>query len=341
LCTYLPRVLRCCPPDASLGKRSDDIPKLDRDFIALSRKVVSMLAFAAGLMLLFGVCSFVFQVALFQPIFWDVSPSSLTAEDEQALKPGVKFRECTNCPDMVVVPGGDFIMGSSEDQFGHESSEGPQHKVTISQRFAVGKFELTVNEWNACAAHGGCPLDYLSLDFLLSIWTGGPSGREPARSLSWDNAQRYVAWIVKVTGKPYRLLTEAEWEYAARGGTTTAYFWGDEIGKENASCTGCGGEWVGIGVEKVGRFKANAFGLHDMHGNVGEWVEDCSHKRYEGNPPTDGSAWTEGDCDLRVIRGGSWYAHPRDLRSAARFVQDKSRFASSTTGFRIGRTLTP
>ncbi|QIG52636.1 formylglycine-generating enzyme family protein [Nordella sp. HKS 07] len=294
-------------------------------------------------MLLFGVCSFLFQVARFQPFFLDISPSPLAAEDEQALKPGDKFRECTNCPDMVVIPGGKFKMGSPADQFGHKNSEGPPHEVTIGQRFAVGKFELTVNEWNACAAHGGCrPLDYLSLDFILSSLRGGLSGREPASSLSWDNAQQYVAWIVKVTGKPYRLLTEAEWEYAARGGKTTAYFWGDEIGKENANCTGCRGELSRIGVEEVGRFKANAFGLHDMHGNVAEWVEDCSHERYVGNPPIDGSAWTaEGNCDLRVIRGGSWYDNPPDLRSAARISQDKSRFANTTIGFRISRTLTP
>jgi formylglycine-generating enzyme required for sulfatase activity len=339
LCTYLPRVLKCPPPDAWLGKRSDDVPKLDRGFILLSRKVASVLAFAGGLMLFYVlfyvVCFFVFRLALLHPMAWNVSTSALTAEQEQALKPGDQFTECANCPDMVVVPAGDFRMGSPADQSGGKSSEGPQHKVTIRQQFAVGKFELTLNEWTACAAHGGCPVGYSYFDFELSFWR---SVRRPARSVSWYDAQRYVAWIVKVTGKPYRLLTEAEWEYAARGGTTTAYSWGDEIGKGNANCTGCGSNWL---IAPVGSFAANKYGLHDMHGNVWEWVEDCAHKSYEGNPPTDGSAWTaEGDCNRRIARGGSWSSDPHELRSAARGSYYKGDTASNV-GFRIGRTLTP
>jgi formylglycine-generating enzyme required for sulfatase activity len=341
LCTHLPKVLKCCPPDARRETHSDEMPKLDldRNFIVLSRKVASGLAFVVGFILLFGVFSFVFKVARFQPFFWDVSPSALTAEAEQALKPRDEFRECANCPVMVVVPAGRLMMGSPADQSRGESSEGPQHEVAIRHRFAVGKFELTFNEWNACMAHSGCPSppNYLSFDFLLS---GPTNGREPASLVSWHDAQRYVAWIVKVTGKPYRLLTEAEWEYAARGDTTTAYFWGDRIGKGNAHCNDCGSDLRSL-IAPVGSFAANKFGLYDMHGNVAEWVEDCWHKSYEGNPPTDGSAWTaEADCNRRVVRGGAWFSHPLGLRSAARGTFDKGD-TSSGIGFRVGQTLIP
>jgi formylglycine-generating enzyme required for sulfatase activity len=331
-------VLKSRPPDAGLGKRSDDIRKLELNFSVLIRMVVSVLvsvlASGAVIMLLTGVYFSVFPRAVLHPWLWNVSPSPLTAEQEQALKPREKFKEGANCPDMVVVPAGDFIMGSPA-----EHSEGPQHKVTIRQRFAVGKYELTGNEWNACAAHGGCPLNEKFLRFfLLEV------GVEPVTMVSWSDAQRYVAWIVKVTGKPYRLLSEAEWEYAARADKTTAYFWGDEIGNGHANCTGCGshlGRRLGFGVVRVGSFTANDFGLHDMHGNVNEWVEDCRHSSYEENPPTDGSAWTaEGDCSFRVVRGGSWSEDPRDLRSAARGVYPKED-KHSNTGFRVGRPLTP
>jgi len=336
LCTLLPRVLKCPPPDVRHGKPPDDIRKLDLYFGVLSRKVVRALAFAGGVMLLFGIYYFVFPRALLHPLFWNVSPSPLTAEREQALKPGDEFSECATCPNMVVVQAGDFIMGSPADKFGVHSNEVPQHKVTIRQRFAVGKFELTLNEWNACAAYGECPLNNSSLNLLSLLQVGMPAGW-----VSWSDAQRYVAWIVKVTGKPYRLLTEAEWEYAARAGTTTAYSWGDDLGNGNANCRGCGATRVGVQAVRVGSFTANAFRLHDMHGNVNEWVEDCWHNSYEGDPPTDGSAWTaEGDCDFRVVRGGSWSEDPSGLRSAARGAYTKEN-KPSNTGFRVARMLTP
>ena len=155
------------------------------------------------------------------------------------------------------------------------------------------------------------------------------------------DAQQYVAWISKLTGKPYRLLSEAEWEYAARAGTQTAYSWGDEIGKGNANCNGCGSQWDGRQTAPVGSFAPNAFGLYDMHGNVWEWVEDCYHDNYDG-APTDGSAWTAvGDCTYRVVRGGSWQDLPSDLRAANRHRRHSDVIQRKELGFRVVRTLNP
>jgi formylglycine-generating enzyme required for sulfatase activity len=157
-------------------------------------------------------------------------------------------------------------------------------------------------------------------------------------NVNWDDAQQYVAWLSRRTGKSYRLLSAAEWEYAARAGSDKAYSWGDEIGKGNANCNGCGSQWDFKQTAPVGSFAANAFGLHDMHGNVFEWTQDCNHLNYSG-APEDGSAWiTGGDCAGRVVRGGSWYLTPEYLRSAARgwfITNDRSLFL----GFRVGRTL--
>ena len=158
-------------------------------------------------------------------------------------------------------------------------------------------------------------------------------------NVSWDDTQQYVAWLSRMTGQPYRLLTEAEWEYAARAGTTTAYYWGDEIGKGNANCDGCGSQWDGKQTAPIGSFAPNAFGLYDMAGNVHQWVQDCYHDDYNG-APTDGSAWTSGDCSARVIRGGSWNFNPQYLRSANRNLLPTG-FRNYFGGFRVGRTLTP
>ena len=158
--------------------------------------------------------------------------------------------------------------------------------------------------------------------------------------VSWVDAQEYVAWLSKLTGKPYRLLTEAEWEYAARAGSDKAYFWGGEIGKLNANCDGCGTQWDQKQTAPVGAFAANAFGLHDMHGNVWEIVQDCYQGNYNG-APTDGSANTEGDCYRRVVRGGSWISDPQYLRSAARYRNAIDDRGSQNRGFRVARTLNP
>jgi formylglycine-generating enzyme required for sulfatase activity len=267
--------------------------------------------------------------------YWRVvmGPRVLTAPQakEKASKPGSEFTECTTgCPMMVVVPAGHFMMGSPESEKGYDESEGPQHQVTIAQPFAVGKTEVTFAEWDACVAAGAC---------TEASDSGWGHGDQPAINVSWSEATEYTRWLSRTTGKKYRLLTEAEWEYAARAGTTTAYSWGDEIGKGNANCNGCGSRWDNEQTAPVGSFKPNAFGLYDMHGNVFEWVEDAWHGRYEG-APADESEWLEGDYQTSVVRGGSWFSDPLDLRSAYRnrtTVPGSSNFI----GFRLARTLDP
>jgi formylglycine-generating enzyme required for sulfatase activity len=261
-----------------------------------------------------------------------VRPYVLTAEAESALKPQASFRECVaDCPEMIVLPAGSFMMGSAAGETGHEAGEAPQHKVTIARAFAVSKFLVTFADWDACVAVGGCPQN-----------SEGSFGRgtKPVINVSWDEAKRYAAWLSSMTGKPYRLLSEAEWEYAARAGTTTAYPWGDEIGSGNANCKGCGSPWDGHETSPVGSFKPNAFALLDMQGNVFQWVEDCYQEGYAG-APTDGSARTSANCKRRVVRGGSWYDSPDFLRSANRSRVDAADSRDDDLGFRIARTLTP
>ena len=171
---------------------------------------------------------------------------------------------------MIVIPAGEFMMGSPATEEGRYSNEGPQHKVTIAKPFAVSKFDVTFADWDACVSVGGCP--------QLGDSSFG-RGTRPVINVNWNDAQQYVAWLSKMTGQPYRLLTEAEWEYAARAGATTAYYWGDEIGVGNANCNGCGSQWDGRETAPVGSFKPNAFGLYDMAGNVVQWVQDCYHSR--------------------------------------------------------------
>ena len=229
---------------------------------------------------------------------------------------------------MVVVPAGTFVMGSPDSEKNRFTNEGPQHKVSFAEPFAVSKFDVTFAEWDVCTSTGGCP-------FIGD--SGFGRGTEPVLNINWDDAQRYAAWLSKMTGRPYRLLTEAEWEYAARAGTTTSYFWGDVIGNGNASCNGCGSKWDGQQASPVGSFKPNGFGLYDMAGNLWKWVEDCYNDSYDG-APTDGSAWTVGDCKYRVLRGGAWDSNPRYLRSAKR-GQDSILDRSWYDGLRVARTL--
>ena len=266
--------------------------------------------------------------------------SALSPERERALKPKDTFKECTNCPQMMVVPAGSFTMGSPVSEPGHYSDEGPQHTVTLARQFAVGQFELTFDEWDACVAGGGCN-GYKPPD------AGWGRGRRPAIVVSWDDANAYVAWLSKLTGKSYRLLSEAEYEYATRAGTQTAYPWGNAIGKNNANCNGCGSQWDNRQTAPVGSFAPNQFGLYDMVGNVWEWTEDCYHDSY-GGAPSDGAAWTCGGlgslfgpvigASQRVLRGGSWYLLPGYLRSGERLSNPPVDRVSGI-GFRVGRTL--
>jgi formylglycine-generating enzyme required for sulfatase activity len=212
---------------------------------------------------------------------------------------------------------------------GRFDSEGPQQKVTIAKPFALAEFEQTFREWDTCVAYGGC-------DPHLSD-AGWGRDQRPAIYVTWDDAQRYAAWLSKMTGKPYRLLSEAEYEYAARAGTQTAYPWGDNVGNNNANCIGCGSRWDNSQTSQVGSFAANAFGLHDMVGNIWEWTEDCYHPSYEG-APADGSAWTSGDCSLRSIRGGSWNSPPAMVRSATR-RWNITTILGYRLGFRVARTI--
>ena len=269
-----------------------------------------------------------------QPPLAPLQPQSsgLPLSAERALKPKDIFRECDQCPEMVVVPAGSFTMGSLASAPGRDVDESPRHSVTIAKPFAVARFPLTFDEWDACVADGGCN-GYKPGD------QGWGRGRRPVINVSWDNATTYVAWLSRKTGKPYRLLTEAEWEYAARAGTTTAYYWGDKIGKGNANCNGCGSQWDNVQTSPVGSFAANAFGLYDTAGNVWQWVQDCYHSNYE-RASTDGLAWSTGDCNRRVVRGGSWISYPQLLRSAGRFWNTPDD-RGNLLGFRVGRTLAP
>jgi formylglycine-generating enzyme required for sulfatase activity len=263
----------------------------------------------------------------------NIDPYVLRPEVERALKPGASFRECAkDCPEMVVIPAGSFTMGSPENETGRLPREGPQHEVTIAKPFAVSKFEVTWDDWDACIKHGDCAQDPSD-----SAWG---HGTRPVINVTWEQAKQYVAWISMMTGQPYRLLTEAEWEYVARAGTNTPYPWGNEIGSGNANCSGCGSRWADEEqTAPVGSFPANAFGLHDMHGNVWEWVEDCYKNNYNG-ALTDGSALIFPNCINHVVRGGSWivWQVPQTARSASRdnYAKDNRR---AFVGFRVARAL--
>jgi formylglycine-generating enzyme required for sulfatase activity len=257
----------------------------------------------------------------------------LSADAERALKPLDHFQECSKCPKMVVAPGGSFTMGSVSSDTAADTDEFPQHPVTVPKAIAVGQFEITFDNWDTCYELGGCrirPDDY-----------GWGRGNRPVVGVDWSDAQQYVAWISQQTGRQYRLLTEAEWEYTARAGSTTKYYWGDNV-KENgqvmANCFDCGSKWDDQDTAPVGSFPANAFGLNDTLGNVWEWVEDCYHDSYDG-APADGSAWTENDCKEHVSRGGSWADLPQVLLRTAFRLRTPTVNRSTGVGFRVAREL--
>ena len=240
-------------------------------------------------------------------------------------------------PEMVVIPAGRFRMGCVSGQECY-ADELPVHEVTIQEAFAVSVYEVTFAQWDACVAGGGCG-GYRPDD------EGWGRGNRPVINVSWEDAQAFVSWLSRYAGENYRLLSEAEWEYVARAGTETAYTWGDAIVRNQANCNGrrergvgrCRDRWDN--TAPVGSFAANAFGVHEMHGNVGEWTEDCWNGSYAG-APSNGSAWRSGDCNYRVERGGSWLYSPRVLRSAHREGYTAG-LRHSTLGFRVARTLTP
>jgi formylglycine-generating enzyme required for sulfatase activity len=350
-----------------LAKRAEDMPAPHREFIAQSTareertqaraRRVRSLNYALLMAIIVGLVGWIEQSFIREQWLWwttqrpfvsaNIWPYVLKPLAERALKPGDSFRDCAvrqqnadYCPDMVVVVAGTFAMGAPETIEAVHPNELPQHRVTIAEPFAVSKFKLTFAEWDACIGAGGCGGYRPRSD---AVWG---RGQQPVIYVSWNDAQQYVAWLSKITGKTYRLLTEAEYEYATRAGSTTLFPWGETSGENNANCKGCGGKWDGrpapVGSFTtygfVGSFPPNAFGLYDMVGNVWEWTEDCYHDDYEGAPP-DGSAWTAGgNCDARVIRGGSWNEEPFTLRSWLRRSLPTDR-RSDVLGFRIGRTL--
>ncbi|MEI6542863.1 MAG: formylglycine-generating enzyme family protein [Methylococcales bacterium] len=234
-------------------------------------------------------------------------------------------------PKMVDIKPGTFKMGSSAKEVGRSDDEGPQHQVTLARPFAIGQYEVTVKEYAQFAEATGRKAA------SNNDWKGDTL---PVTNVNIDDAQAYTVWLSQQTGKAYRLPSEAEWEYVARAGSTSAYWWGDSIGKNHAVCNGCGSQWDGEQAAPVGSFKANKFGVYDTAGNVWELTQDCWHDNYD-SAPDDGSAWLEadkGDCSRRVVRGGSWYDYPQYLRSAGRdwFLTDA---ASNLSGFRVARAL--
>lgn len=246
-----------------------------------------------------------------------VKPASPTAPVLES------FQDCQTCPVMLTLPAGSFMMGNSRG----DSSEKPAHKVTIKQPFAIGKYEVTLGEWNECVKAGACSYrpELDNMDENL-----------PARDASWSDAQQYVTWLSKTTRQNYRLPTEAEWEYAARAGTQTRFWWGDSVGSGHADCKNCGGKWDRKSPAAVSSYPANQFGLHGTSGGVWEWVADCWHKSYKGAPP-DGSAWSKADCRENVIRGGGWRNDSSYIHSASRFKYD-SNVRYILHGFRVART---
>ena len=279
--------------------------------------------------------------ALWLCIAGTLIPSPLT----EAQEVGEVFQDCDVCPEMVVIPAGSFMMGSPDTEKGRDRDEGPQHEVTINYAFAVGVYEVTFDEWDACVQGGGCG------GHEPSDWGWG-RGKQPVVDVHWENAWQYVDWLTDQTGEEYRLLSEAEWEYLARAGTRTAWQWGETEreqcryanGWDASALSETGVPWEAVGCRDrqaftapVGSYRPNGFGLFDMLGNVSEWVDDCENRGYEG-APTDGGPRYSGNCSRRVIRGGNWGDPPSELRSASR--GDRSAdFRNGDLGFRIARSL--
>ena len=255
---------------------------------------------------------------------------------------GSVFREFAGGPEMVVVPSGSFLMGSPSSEEGRNDGEGPQRHVTVPLPFALGRYEVTFAEWDACSSAGYCRSIKSGGD-LRDGDQGWGRGSRPVITVSWNDTRRFLDWLnSRVPGSPYRLPSESEWEYGARAGTTRPFSTGGTISTDMANYDGdytYGSGRKGIYRKQtvpVGSFRSNGFGLHDVHGNVWEWVEDC----YGASLPSGISARSEPGCSRRVLRGGSWNYDPWDLRSADR-GRDVPGVRNGLTGFRVARTLTP
>jgi formylglycine-generating enzyme required for sulfatase activity len=266
------------------------------------------------------------------------SAGVLSAAEECALKPKDSFRECSQCPVMVVAPSGSFTMGSPDSEKNRDKDEGPQHRVTFTRQFAVGKFAVAFDEWDACVADGGCK-GYKPDD------KGWGRGRRPVINVSWDDANEYLAWLSLKTKKTYRLLSESEREYVARAETSTPYWWGPSVSTQQANFDDEDYQDLPhlpsrrTRTVPVNSFKPNPWGLYQVHGNVEDWTQDCYHNNYTG-APSDGSPWTSGDCGKRAVRGGYHASADSELRSASRSYS-LTNVRSVRLGFRVGRTLAP
>lgn len=248
-----------------------------------------------------------------------------TASAEEALPPGTVFKDCDQCPEMVVVPAGLFVMGLG----GKIPREGPPHRVIISKPFAMGRFEVTFDQWDACMADNVCTFNPDDHEW--------GRGNRPVINVEYAHAEEFVAWVSAKTGQQYRIPSEAEWEYAHRGGTVTAYPWGDDAGVNKASCKDCKSQWSAHSTAPVGSFEPNPFGIYDTVGNAFEWVADCWNPTHEG-APMDGSARTDGDCRLRAMRGGSFYYYKKVARASYR-AKNPANVRSYWLGFRVARNL--
>ncbi|MCH9807989.1 MAG: SUMF1/EgtB/PvdO family nonheme iron enzyme [Alphaproteobacteria bacterium] len=244
------------------------------------------------------------------------------------------FRDCADvCPEMIIVPAGSFIIGDNNG----DDEEKPAYEVTFKKPFAMGKYEVTWDEWEACVEAGGCKK--LVKPKTRNAGDDKAWGRRPVVNVEHKQAEKYAKWLSGKTGKKYRLPSEAEWEYAARAGAHTRYSWGVKVGSGAANCHGCGSPWDNKSSAPVGSFQANAFGLHDMHGNVSEWVADCWHKDHS-SARRDGGALKEG-CWIsfsHVVRGGSWRDVPKYIRASYRFPNSFD-YEREYLGFRVAMTL--
>ena len=259
---------------------------------------------------------------------WTVAVVFLLGQPGLADEPGAVIRDCDACPELVVVPAGSFRMGDVNG--GGDVDEGPVRTVNIPRPFAIARFETSFAQWDACAAAGACRQGVSDIGF--------GRGDRPVMLVSWEDAQAFAGWLSEMTGKRFRLPSEAEWEYAARAGTETRYPWGNDVGDGNANCDGCGSRWDDARTAPTGSLPANAFGVYDMVGNLYEWVQDCGRYSYEG-APSDGSAIEpDATCHQRMMRGGSWLSLPRASRPANR-VRNPLGFQDINVGFRVARDL--
>lgn len=291
------------------------------------------------------VASVVPNVAATRP---QAAPGSLSS-----MAPGTVFRDCADCPEMVVIPAGSFMMGSPPSEASRDSDEGPQHSVRIPRSMAMGKFEVTRGQFarfvqeSGYAAGSGCHVwdgkqwnNDASKDWRNTGFA--QNDEDPVACVNWNDAKAYAEWLARKSGQPYRLPSEAEWEYAARAGTTTAFTFGDRITPQQASYAtniSYAGSPVATArgrTSPVGSYAPNAFGLYDVHGNVWEWTEDCYNANYNG-APTDGTVWASGNCGRRMLRGGAWGSNPQGLRSAYRNFNPPA-FQFNFSGFRLART---